>query len=1146
MDKTPKLGERKFLAQRFFQIGVFLAILFLLTLAPNVQAEKWNVSTQAEFDLGTYINTSYNNTTGAFFVSLNETNFTGNYTSKVFDSTATSSWDNLTWVEGIPYGEELPDEQTIETSLGGANMTKNVLLFHLNNDVGLGESTTHFYDSSVVGNNGSCSTNCPAYTIYGEFGNASVFTPSDYITVADNETLDFGASDDFSISLWLNTTSTARQFLVSKYAGGGAAGYYFDISEPSTGLKGHLHAALYGTGGTGASPNAATGNVSDGKWHHVVYTKNSTADKVYLYVDGHLVNNTTDTTTGGHVNAQPLYIGDYVVGSIPFNGTIDEFAIYNRTLDPSEILDHYKRGALRLNITVRSCIVSDCSGTDWNETFENSSWGNLSNVSNNRYFQFVAKFLTYNETFTPELYNVTINYTIVSTISSIRAQKFNISAYNFSSSNYIVAVDQQFNTTEDNINVTLLTSFNLEKISGGGTNTVSGRIFINDSLIVEEDLRTISGLNDEGAVGFRAVIFNVTKGSHNLTVEFKRSGTGIIEVNDIDMVLMKFSTEGNGKVRGNVTNSTYLHSSTDFRAGLNFSVNKTVSSMTYIIVKQTVNQSSAVAGTLTYKFNHTDSNNTSTLWQRYLSGNTDVGSISGIWLDSFNRTGDLNYTIDSKNTQGDTTSNTSVFDIDLTDDLSQYIPCFNISNSSTDITNTLTYSAGVHKVASQQVKVQSGTSYFLAMTTTFKSTSGAQTPRYFINSSNSTVGNCTAQKHRYLSGNKDIGNAFIYTTCDNLAVDSLYEFNLFVEVPTGETLVQLDEFLGGFETTSFTIATAPDFALDADNDGFNETVDCDDLNATRIPLLNGSDTIIDHTVEVCTNFYNNTRVIPNESGITINFNFSTLWNGTYAINLSNVANLTMTDVNITQYNYAILANNTNNSILANSSLDNQNITLNSTLNGTLFLRNTTYTVDKILFETGSTDTLIPQWYARIQTRDIYVGKPIENANATLKNINLTRIFTLLTDSNGNTLFKVINESERNSTYTLQFNNYTAGAEKQSEWNYNQKNLSINSSQTIILYLDKYPGIKPGGPGQHGIPIRCAFNETWFNNTCCLDVNLNNICDSLEKKVAVNVTEEGEVKDFFEDLKRQTAEKAPAFVVIIIGAVCTVFATKYLS
>ena len=116
----------KYLLILVFTIILFFTIKFVL-------ADLFTVITQGDFNNGTYVNTEYN---ASGFVQLSAGNLTGNYTSKIFDAGVYTTWNNLSWIEGMPYGEQLPGNEAVETVLGGANMTGCVLLMHLNESSG--------------------------------------------------------------------------------------------------------------------------------------------------------------------------------------------------------------------------------------------------------------------------------------------------------------------------------------------------------------------------------------------------------------------------------------------------------------------------------------------------------------------------------------------------------------------------------------------------------------------------------------------------------------------------------------------------------------------------------------------------------------------------------------------------------------------------------------------------------------------------------------------------------------------------------------------------------------------------------------------------------------------------------------------------
>lgn len=82
--------------------------------------------------------------------------------------------------------------------------------------------------------------------------------------------------------------------------------------------------------------------VSDGNPHHLAATYDATTGVKSIYLDGVLIGSfsyggAASLTTGGATDA---YIGNYTSNSEPFDGVLDEFAIYNSALSLSDIQAH--------------------------------------------------------------------------------------------------------------------------------------------------------------------------------------------------------------------------------------------------------------------------------------------------------------------------------------------------------------------------------------------------------------------------------------------------------------------------------------------------------------------------------------------------------------------------------------------------------------------------------------------------------------------------------------------------------------------------------------------------------------------------------------------------------------------------------------
>jgi len=169
-----------------------------------------------------------------------------------------------------------------------------------------------------------------------------------------------------------------------------------------------------GAGGTCLTPD---GVLSNNTWHHLAITRSGLSNLDAIYIDG--IDKATDKTCDAMIssNYPTIRIGNVNTATRLFNGTIDEFSVWNRSLSISEVNQLYKRGVLRLNLSARSCDDAVCAGEEFaNANLTNSTGASISNLTNNRFFQYKSFFETDNLSFSPELYNVTVHYSFVPTV----------------------------------------------------------------------------------------------------------------------------------------------------------------------------------------------------------------------------------------------------------------------------------------------------------------------------------------------------------------------------------------------------------------------------------------------------------------------------------------------------------------------------------------------------------------------------------------------------------------------------------------------------------------------------------------------------------------------------------------------------------
>ncbi len=323
----------------------------------------------------------------------------GNYTSQIFNAGASAVWENISWLSNAI--GELPDNGATETKFGSgnANMTGNVLLYHLN------EANGAIVDSSGSGNNGAQSGGV-SYGVSGKLNTAIGFDGTNDSIILPTTLLKFGTSD-FSFSFWIKRDSVGVYDSLIWYDSGetdGAGDWWFRFENDNT---------LRFLVDTGASSNSVqtTDAYTNDIWYNVVVVRDS-GSTIKIYVNGNEAKSAVDS--GFNIAGTTVTSNLAKVGSGYFNGTMDEFSIWNRSLSTTEILDIYKRGIVRLNLTARSCDDSACSGENWVD-INDASPQNLS-LTNNQYFQYKFNFETDDSSYTSELYNVSINYNVAPSI----------------------------------------------------------------------------------------------------------------------------------------------------------------------------------------------------------------------------------------------------------------------------------------------------------------------------------------------------------------------------------------------------------------------------------------------------------------------------------------------------------------------------------------------------------------------------------------------------------------------------------------------------------------------------------------------------------------------------------------------------------
>jgi hypothetical protein len=235
---------------------------------------------------------------------------------------------------------ELPNDGEFDW-IYNMSMDGNVLLFHFNNDTDKGEnySTSNLVvDYSGQGYNGT--------------NNGASWTTS---TLKGAGAFDFDGIND-SISLSSISALTGENVTVSAWIyWKGGSGTTDTILSQSNSTLGYC---LY-VNNTNSTPSfrlddtkvVSSVNLTNG-WHHIVGTHNKNSSLLKIYLDGKLYG--TVYKAGSGIDSDAFVGFDNV--SNYFNGTIDEVAVWNRTLSDDEIarMYNYNYGVIINTVTVQN------------------------------------------------------------------------------------------------------------------------------------------------------------------------------------------------------------------------------------------------------------------------------------------------------------------------------------------------------------------------------------------------------------------------------------------------------------------------------------------------------------------------------------------------------------------------------------------------------------------------------------------------------------------------------------------------------------------------------------------------------------------------------------------------------------------------
>lgn len=365
------------------------------------------------FDAGTFNNTVWDVSSASLKIASGHS---GSFTSRVFDAGSEVSWTELTLTPEFPAGKELPNNGVSETAYasGNADMSDNRILYHLN------ESSGDIMDNSGGGFNAIPSGfDGDEYNTAGRLNTALKFDGTDILVGPPTNTVIGDNANCITQAAWFKSTSDATMYVMSLKRLSASHSTLFSMTVGNGG-PGNAGMLTYTSSGSHKYLNY-NGGLNDGHWHHLVAVVDG--DNRTLYIDGDekasdfagmvsCSGNTDNFTVGG-------FAANY--GSLFFDGVIDETAVWNRALSAQEVAGLYRRGALRLKYQVRSdqdnylwgpFIGPDGTSASYYSELLNSSVQlpalPLTNLADNRYFQYRVYFEADNPAFSPQLSSISV------------------------------------------------------------------------------------------------------------------------------------------------------------------------------------------------------------------------------------------------------------------------------------------------------------------------------------------------------------------------------------------------------------------------------------------------------------------------------------------------------------------------------------------------------------------------------------------------------------------------------------------------------------------------------------------------------------------------------------------------------------------
>lgn len=198
---------------------------------------------------------------------------------------------------------------------------------------------------AIYEENAGAYVNSPTLGQPGQVGRAVAYSSgTDHATIPNHDALKLGAGlADFSISLWLKTSSSSLQHIVSNYAGVNSS---FELLMHTSGTPYFIGRDAGGIRQWNPTSSNCT-PFNDGDWHNILLTfefGGTAGATVRYYLDGALdYSAALPSWTPTYASALG-YIAQRYDGVNPYVGLIDDIRFYSRLLDAADAKLLRRRG----------------------------------------------------------------------------------------------------------------------------------------------------------------------------------------------------------------------------------------------------------------------------------------------------------------------------------------------------------------------------------------------------------------------------------------------------------------------------------------------------------------------------------------------------------------------------------------------------------------------------------------------------------------------------------------------------------------------------------------------------------------------------------------------------------------------------------